>query len=54
MLDLGMSVFKTKPPTRKLIVEWMMKAYNNISVEVVTNSSKHGTILGLIIMKLIK
>ena len=27
-----------KPLTRKLIVEWMMKAYKNISVEVVTNA----------------
>ena len=38
MLDLGISVSMTKPPTRKLIVEWVMKVYNNISVGVVTNS----------------
>ena len=42
MLDLGISVSMTKPPTRKLIVEWEMKAYNNISIEVVTNSWKCG------------
>ena len=42
MLDSGISVSMTKPPTRKVIVEWVMKAYNNISVEVVINSWKHG------------
>ena len=26
MMDLGISVSMTKPPTRKLIVEWAMKA----------------------------
>ena len=41
MLDLGISVSKTKPLTRKLIGEWVMKAYNNVSVEVVTDSWKH-------------
>ena len=41
MLDLGVSVYMTKPLKRRLIVEWVMKAYNNVSVEVVTNSWKH-------------
>ena len=42
MLDLGISVSTIKALTRKLIGEWVMKAYNNISVEVVVNSWKHG------------
>ena len=41
MHGLGISVSTTKPPTRKLIVEWVMKAYNNLTVEAVTNSWKH-------------
>ena len=43
MLDLEITASMTKPPTRKLIVEWVMKAYNNVSVEIVVKSSKHGT-----------
>ena len=42
MLDVGIIFSMTKLPTRKLIVEWVKKAYNKISVEVVTNSWKHG------------
>ena len=39
VIDLGIIASTTKPQTaRKLIVEWMMKAYNNISVEVNFNS----------------
>ena len=37
MLGSGISVSITKPPTRKLIVEWVMKTYNSISVEVAVN-----------------
>ena len=37
ILGLGMSISATKPPTRKSIVE-LMKAYNNISEEVVNIS----------------
>ena len=43
MLDSRIIASMTKPSTRTLIVEWMMKAHNNISVEVVVNSWKHGT-----------
>ena len=42
MLDLGIISSMTKPSARKLIVDWTMKAYNNISVEDVVNSWKHG------------
>ena len=42
MLDLGISVSMTKSLSRKLIVEWVMKAFNNVSAEVVINSWKHG------------
>ena len=43
ILDSDIIAPTTKPPTRKLIVEWVMKVYNNVSVEVVVNSWKHGT-----------
>ena len=32
MLSSGISVSMTKPPTRKLSDEWLMKAYNNVVV----------------------
>ena len=41
MLDSGIITSTTKPPTRKLFVEWVIKAYNNVSVEVVILSWKH-------------
>ena len=37
MLDSGISISVTKPLTRTLIIEWVMGAYNSISVEVVKN-----------------
>ena len=43
MLNSGVIASTTKPPITKLIVEWVIKAYNNFSVEVVVNSWKHGT-----------
>ena len=43
MLKLGIIAATTKPSTRKLIVEWVIKVYNNVSVEVVVNSWKYGT-----------
>ena len=42
MLDLGIIDSMTKPPTTKLVVEWMMKVYIIISIKVVINSWKHG------------
>ena len=53
MLDLGISVSMTKPLTRELIVEWVMKAYNNVSVEVVFLGSMV-PMFDLIVMKLTK
>ena len=41
ILGSGISTFTTSPQKRYLIVEWVIKAYNKISVEVVINSWKH-------------
>ena len=43
VLGSGISISMTKPLTRKLIVGWVMKAYNNFSVEIVIKFWKHGT-----------
>ena len=43
VLDSRIIASMTKPSTRTLIVEWVVKAHNYISVEVVVDSWKHGT-----------
>ena len=43
MLDSGIHMSKTKPPTRNLIAEWVTKANNKVSVKVVNFSWRYGT-----------
>ena len=43
MLNSGTLASITKLPKWNLIVEWVMKVYNNMSVEVVVNTWKQGT-----------
>ena len=39
----GIIASMTKPLTRKLFVEWVLKAYNNVSVKAAVHSWKHRT-----------
>ena len=42
MLESGINISVAKPPTQQLIVEWVIKEFDSISVDTVQHSWRHG------------